>query len=188
MSETRYTPEQIIKMGQDLEDHPEPESDGKKRLLLFVVLPLLLVIGGSAGAYFSGFADPLLKMLGTEESVAAGAAEGNVAQSTQGSTGTEDFYDLPDILVNLKIAGSKKSFLKVVMSLELVDQASVAAVERVLPRVIDQLQTYLRELRIEDLQGSAGMKRLRLELLSRVEADVGPNRVNDILFREVIIQ
>jgi len=95
---------------------------------------------------------------------------------------------LPDILVNLKIAGSKKSFLKVVMSLELVDQASVAAVERVLPRVIDQLQTYLRELRIEDLQGSAGMKRLRLELLSRVEADVGPNRVNDILFREVIIQ
>ncbi len=57
-----------------------------------------------------------------------------------------------------------------------------------LPRVVDSFQVYMRELRIEDLDGSAGMFRIKEELLSRVNAAVYPIEINDILFKEMLIQ
>ncbi|MFQ5467950.1 MAG: flagellar basal body-associated FliL family protein, partial [Kiloniellaceae bacterium] len=47
---------------------------------------------------------------------------------------------------------------------------------------------YLRELRIQDLQGSAGLQRLREELLLRVATAAYPAQVRDVLFREMLIQ
>ena len=56
------------------------------------------------------------------------------------------------------------------------------------PRIIDHFQVYLRELRVEDLRGSAGIYRLREELLARVNAAVKPTKVENVLFREVLVQ
>ena len=47
---------------------------------------------------------------------------------------------------------------------------------------------YLRELRLEDLQGAAGVYRLREELLVRVNQAVRPAKVNDVLFKDMLIQ
>jgi flagellar protein FliL len=58
----------------------------------------------------------------------------------------------------------------------------------VLPRIIDNFQVYLRELRVEDLKGSGGMYRLREELLLRVNAAVAPAKINDVLFKEMLVQ
>ena len=55
-------------------------------------------------------------------------------------------------------------------------------------KIIDNFQTYLRELRIEDLRGSAGMYRLREELFVRVNAAAAPVKVKDVLFREMLVQ
>jgi flagellar protein FliL len=57
-----------------------------------------------------------------------------------------------------------------------------------LPRVIDTLITYMRELRPDDLRGSAGLVRLREELLARIKVSAAPARVNDVLFREILVQ
>lgn len=172
------------------------EGGGKKRLILFVVLPLLLVIGGAAGAYFSGLADPLLAMLGGEEPAPveemAEGAEGGEADMGPGAggapVGSAIFYDLPEMLVNLNTAGRKRNFLKMRVSLELANEADITTIEMVLPRIVDNFQVYLRELRMEDLQGAAGMYRLREELLNRVNSAVRPARVNDVLFKEMIVQ
>ena len=64
----------------------------------------------------------------------------------------------------------------------------MASVEKVLPRVIDQFQTYLRELRVRDLRGSAGIYRLQMELLARVNQAAYPVEVQDVLFQEILIQ
>ena len=64
----------------------------------------------------------------------------------------------------------------------------VSAVEAVMPRVIDQFQTYLRELRIQDLRGSKGVYRLQMELLNRVNAAAYPIEIKDVLFQEILIQ
>lgn len=149
---------------------------GPKQIVLFIILPLLILGGVGAGLYFGGFIGG-----GAEE---AQAEEHVMAEDT--STGI--FYDIPDIIVNLNSAGRKPRFLKISVSLELAKQEDVAKIETILPRVLDHFQTYLRELREEDLRGSSGIYRLRLELLARVNAALYPDQVRDILFREILVQ
>lgn len=152
-----------------------------KKKIIFIVLPLLLIVGVAAGAYFSGVADPLLRLLKSDHK-----AEG--ARPKDGAVQPAVFYDLPEILVNLNSPGRRQNFLKIRISLELQSPLDVSKVEAVMPRIIDNFQVYLRELRIEDLQGSAGMLRLREELLARVNNAVKPTKINDVLFKEMLVQ
>ncbi len=81
------------------------------------------------------------------------------------------FLDLPEVLVNLSNAGGDRTqYLKVKIVLELPDAALHAADPAAMPRVMDAFQTYLRELRPTDLDGSAGLYRLKEELTRRVNA------------------
>jgi len=57
-----------------------------------------------------------------------------------------------------------------------------------LPRIIDNFQVYLRELRVGDLKGSAGIYRLREELLTRVNSAIAPSKVKGVLFKEMLVQ
>lgn len=193
---------------QDFEGD-EPEFDGgggggKKKILLMVVLPILLVLGGAAAAYFTGLADPLVAMITGEkapEETAAAPADGAApaeehakpaegaapAASVEGGVGAV-FYEMPEMLVNINTAGRTRNFLKIKVSLELASEADIARIDNVLPRIVDNFQVYLRELRLEDLQGAAGMYRLREELLNRVNAAVRPSQVKDVLFKDMIVQ
>ena len=99
------------------------------------------------------------------------------------------FVDLPDVLVNLSNPGSDRTqYLKVKIVLELADQTMIQQVQPIMPRVIDTFQTYLRELRASDLDGSAGLYRLKEELTRRVNIALAPSRVNAVLFKEMVIQ
>lgn len=155
---------------------------GKKKILL-IAIPLVLILGGAAGAYFTGLLDPLL---GVEDTATSG--EGGDGADSGEPAGPVAFTDLPEILVNLNTTGRKSSFLKIRVSLELPNALDVPQVEAVQDRVVDAFQVYLRELRVEDLKGSAGMYRLREELLARVNAAVAPVKVNDVLFKEMLVQ
>jgi flagellar FliL protein len=99
------------------------------------------------------------------------------------------FVDLPDVLVNLANAGTDRTqYLKVKIVLEVPDQAVVTQIQPLMPRVMDAFQTYLRELRPTDLDGSAGLYRLKEELTRRVNASVSPNHITAVLFKEIIVQ
>jgi flagellar FliL protein len=165
----------------DMEAMPERQGGRFKNMkkLILVVVPILLVIGAAAGAYFSGLLDPLLHSTKSEK---------KVEEEKPKEIHAAVFYDLPEILVNLNTSGRKQNFLKIRISLELESPLDVPKIEGVMPRIIDNFQVYLRELRIEDLQGSAGMLRLREELLTRVNNAVKPAKVNDVLFKEMLVQ
>ena len=172
----------------DLEGDEEGSSGGgKKKLILLIVLPLLLVIGGTTGAYFAGLLDPVIAMVVGEEATAEGEGGGE-EEGAGGVPQSAVFYDLPELLVNLNTGGRKSSFLKIRVALELQKQEDVPSMEAVMPRIIDNFQVYLRELRIEDLKGSVGVYRLKEELLTRVNAAVAPAKVNDVLFKEMLVQ
>lgn len=99
------------------------------------------------------------------------------------------FVDLPDVLVNLANAGGDSTrYLKVKVTLEVPDQALAQQIQPLMPRVMDAFQTYLRELRPTDLDGSAGLFRLKEELTRRVNTAVAPSRINAVLFKEIVIQ
>ena len=188
LNEPRETAEKMIAMASG-EEEIEDDEGGGKRLFIMIGLPLPLIIGGGAGAFFSGLADPLLNMLGGDEPVVEEVAEpAEPAAPSRAPVGTAIFYDLPEMLVNLNTAGQRRNFLKILISLELASEGDITTVEAVLPRIVDNFQVYLRELRMEDLQGVGGMARLRKELLDRVNSAVSPTQINDVLFKEMIVQ
>jgi flagellar FliL protein len=100
------------------------------------------------------------------------------------------FLDMPDVLVNLSSTGGsdRTQYLKVKVVLELPDQEMSEQIQPVMPRIMDTFQTYLRELRPTDLDGSAGLYRLKEELTRRVDAAIAPNKINAVLFKEIVIQ
>ena len=98
------------------------------------------------------------------------------------------YYDLEEFIVNLNVGGKRPSFLKMTVSLELAGELQIPEVEAKLPRIRDSFQVYLRELRADDLQGSAGIYRLREELLLRINKVIYPVKVHDILFKEILVQ
>ena len=154
---------------------------GSKRLIILGLLAVLLMVGTAAGLYFSGIASTLLGKgeQKTETKVEAPPPPPKVAV----------FYDdLPDMLVNLNTGNRKSSFLKLHVSLQIEAEDDKAKIKLVQARIVDTFQTYLRELRLEDLKGSAGLYRLREELLMRVNAAVAPVKVDDVLFTEMLVQ
>lgn len=157
----------------------EPEKkSGKKKLLLMIALPIVLLVAAGAGIYFSGLADSFLK---GEDHEAKSDAPAPPKPAV--------FLELPEILVNLNSAGTRRTnFLKISISLEVESPADVVKLQTLMPRIVDGFQVYLRELRVEDLKGSAGMYRLREDLLRRINEAARPVKVNDVLFKEMLIQ
>jgi flagellar protein FliL len=193
----------------------EGESKKSKLPLIIIGVVLLLLIGGGAGAYFMGLLDPLLGKKPAEtcttdehgkevctpaegEHAAAegghGAGEGELV-CAKDSHGKEvcaapgaQFLKIPNMTVNLNSEDGTPRFLRLAVQLEFKNAEDMAAVEKLMPRVIDQFQTYLRELRVKDLRGSAGIYRLQMELLSRVNQAAYPVEVQGVLFQEILIQ
>ncbi len=155
----------------ELEAVPKKKGLSGKKLVLFIVLPLLLIGGGGAGAYFMGLLDPILGIEHAEEGEEDGeksAKEEHPDDEILEEGLPSVFHELPPMLVNLNQGGKRNSYLKISIKLELASEQDVTTVTTIQPRIIDRFQVYLRELRIEDLEGSAGMQRLREELLNRV--------------------
>lgn len=173
-------------MAEELKDPDEEPSEedlaaglkkkkfSGKQLVLFVILPLLGVSAVGAGVYFMFFAHAAEKA----------AAEKKVADEKKSVL----FFDLPEFLVNLNTGGHKANYLKIKISLEVDREATMAQLKEMQPRIIDNFQVYLRELRIEDLNGAAGMFRLKEELLQRVNTSIAPAQVKDVLFKEMLVQ
>lgn len=146
---------------------------GKLRFAVIGLAFIVILGGGAAGAYFSGLFDGLIEV----EEEAQLYQPVNVV-----------FYDLPEMIVNLVSNTKKPAYLKIHLSLELDEDADLVTLERLLPRVVDQFQVFLRELRVDDLNGSAGIYRIKEELLRRVTIAVYPVEIRDVLFKEMLIQ
>jgi flagellar protein FliL len=147
-----------------------------KKMLMIAVPALLLVLGGGgAGAYFF-----LLK--------GDPAAEHAQAEELPLTPPEVAFSDIEKLTVNIQGADATPAYLQLSVSLELENEEQKAAMESLLPRVKDQFQAYLRELRLEDLKGSAGVLRIKEELLRRVNVAAAPYKVRDVLLKEMLVQ
>src|SRR5262245_25569409 len=140
------------------------------KMILIVAGAVAVIGGGGAGAYFMFFGHKEAK---PEIAVVKPPA----------------FFDVPEVLVNLSnTTGDRTQYLKVKIVLELPDSTMQPQVQNTLPRVMDAFQTYLRELRPSDLEGSAGLYRLKEELTRRVNVAIAPGRINAVLFKEIVVQ
>ena len=138
---------------------------------------LLLLLGGGAYFFFFSGSDDKPTQLAAGAPAPLPVTPPNVT-----------FYDVPDILVNIQGADSAPAYLKLSVSLELDGPEEKAGLQVLMPRIVDQFQGYLRELRMDDLKGSAGIVRLKEELLRRINASAAPYRVRDVLLKQMIVQ
>ncbi len=190
---------------EDGEDGEEGEGKkGGKKKLLMIIVPILLLIGGGAGAYFTGMLDSLLGAPAPIEGEEGEHAEGDgdkekskdkkKGEKKKGKDGEYEeaaesaFLAIPTIMVNLNTEDGTPRYLRLTVQLEMEEIGDKDAVQLIIPRVIDQFQTYLRELRVRDLRGSAGIYRLQMELLWRVNQATAPIEIKDVLFQEILIQ
>lgn len=163
--------------GEALDATEEGKKPDRKKLILLIALPIVVLIAASIGIYFSGLLDSFLKKDAGEVQHAAPPPKPAV------------FLDLPEILVNLNSSANRRTnFLKINVSLEVESPADVLKLQMLMPRIVDSFQVYLRELRVEDLRGSAGMYRLREDLLRRINEAASPVKISDVLFKEMLIQ
>ena len=144
-----------------------------KLKLIIMAVGLLAVLGGGAATWFFFFRH------GDDEHHAEAAPPPKPPA----------FVEVPDMMVNLAGApGERVQYLKLKIVLELKEEKQIEAIKPAMPRVVDLFQVYLRELRPSDLNGSAGLFRLKEELTRRVNTVVSPSQVNAVLFKEIVVQ
>lgn len=157
--------------GEETEgEQQEGVKKKKSSVLMFAIIGLLIVIV-AGGGYF------LLTAGNKKEEEVAQAP---VIQSV--------FFEMPEIIVSLSGNSSNIRYLKLVISVELTSEQDQQVVEKLLPKITDEYQTYLRQLRLEDLRGSVGTYRLKEALLLRINQVVQPVEVKDVLLKEMLIQ
>lgn len=150
-----------------------PAAGPKSKLkLIIAVVGFFAIVGGGAATWFFFF-----KHHGEEAHAEAAPPKPPL------------FIEVPDMLVNLVgLPGDRVQYLKVKVVLEVREEKQIEAIKPTMPRVTDIFQTYLREMRPTDINGSAGLFRLKEELTRRVNAAVSPSQVNAVLFKEIVVQ
>jgi len=188
------------------------EAPKKKKLpLLFIIAPVALLVlgGGGAGAFFMLQPKPAAAEgeHGAEEKDGHGAEKkdekkGGHGAAKEGEGGEADpalgkiaegpdgvtFYTLPDMVVNIQSPDGKPTFLKLTLTLEMHDAELATTLQGQMPRMQDMFQGFLRELRPDDIAGSAGTYQLRAEILRRVNLIAAPSKVDAVLIEEMLVQ
>ena len=158
-------------------------SGRSKKKMLLIALPLAIGVAG-AGGWFSGV---IPRLLGHEE-------HGHVEASAHGSQSNTPashapvFMELPDIVANLNAGARRTSFVKLKAKLELAKPEDQALIQAAMPRILDLFQTYLREMRPEEMRGTASTYRLKEELAARTNIAAHPVKVLNVLFTEMLVQ
>src|ERR1700692_3228630 len=151
------------------EQSAPPKRKLPLKLIIIAVAGLVVLAGGGSGAY--------LMLAGGKEGAAAAPGK------------PPAFVEVPEVLVNLSTVGADRTqYLKVKIVLEIPDAALSPQIESTMPRVMDAFPNYLRELRPTDLDGSAGLYRLKEELTRRVNTAIAPSRITAVLFKEIVVQ
>ena len=156
-------------------EQPEPEKSGGRRKLILLAVPVAL-LGVSAGLWFSGVLPRLLGMQHAET-------------PTEQATPPKPIYvDLPELIANLNSNPQRPNYVKLTARLEVQKQEDVERVKAAMPRLQDLFLTYMREMRPQELRGSAGTYRLREELIARANLAAAPARITDVLFTQMLVQ
>ncbi|MFZ4122403.1 MAG: flagellar basal body-associated FliL family protein [Caulobacterales bacterium] len=192
--------------GAEGAEAPKKKLAGKK-LVLFVILPAILVLGAGGGAAALLLSGPKAQAdahgeeaktkdkkekakKGGKDKGGHGGAAGEEGEGAIVITEGEGVYfvALPEMLVNIASTDGQPALLKLQLTLEAADEDVLHALEPELPRIQDQFQSFLRELRTDDMAGSGGAHRVRAELMRRVNLVIAPARINAVLIEEMLIQ
>ena len=151
-----------------------PKKKSKKGLLIGVVLALLLGGGGFFAVY-------------------SGLILGPATETAEADVPAEEVVDLPpvafveiDPLVISLGNGVSSRHLRFRASLEVEPQYQ-EDVTKLVPRVLDVLNSYLRAVEMRDIEDPSALLMLRAQMLRRIQLVTGEGRVRDLLIMEFVL-
>jgi flagellar protein FliL len=151
------------------------KPSGGKRKLILLAAPVLLVVL-AAGLWFTGILPGLLGMQHKE------------AAAEHATPAAPIFVDLPELITNLNGNPQRPNYVKMTVRLEVAKPDDVERIKTAMPRLQDLFLTYIREMRPQELRGSAGTYRLREELIARANLAAAPVHITDVLFTQMLVQ
>lgn len=159
----------------------EVEEEPKKASKLPLIIALVVALAGGGGAFFAIYSGMIL------------GGDAPAATAEQGAEEAREPFTAPDIafipLDSMVISLGRASdgrHLRFTANLE-VPSNQESNVSKVLPRIVDVLNGYLRALRMEDLEDPAALVRIRAQMLRRIQVVTGPDAVNDLLIVEFVL-
>lgn len=155
----------------------EPEDDPPKKSKMPIIIGLVLALAGGGGGFYAAFSGMILGSDANEEK----PEEDEIA-----TKGPEVAYVAIDPLVISIRGNANASHLKFRAHLE-VSPDSSEDVEKLLPRVVDVLNSYLRAVEPGDLEDPSSLTKLRAQMLRRVQVVTGLGKVRDLLIMEFVL-
>jgi len=151
------------------------------KIIIIGVIAIVVLVGSAAAIFLT----PL-----------KGKIFGESREKTEERTTEENLLNimevtylaLPDVLINLKATNSRSATLKASFVIELVNGKDKEVIDHMKPLIIDQFQTYLRELEVRDTEGAVGIERVREELKKRISNLIAPLQIRQVLIKEFLIQ
>ena len=157
------------------------DSKGKSRKLSNIMLLFLVSVG--AGVGFFSVQKGVLEAIRFSDDHIEEQEQGMVAVPVD--TSEIVFIEIDPIMISLASSGDIR-YLRFRAQLE-VDEEYKSDVTKLLPRIVDVLNGYLRALEVQDFQSPTALIRLRGQMLHRVQIVVGRNRVRDLLIMDFIL-
>ena len=155
------------------QETPETPKSSKLPMIIGLVLAIL----GGAGGFFATSNGLILAPESQYEEVTETEEPENFKDI--------DFVPMEPLTITLP-RSSRYQHLLFRAELEVVSKYK-AEVEKVLPRVIDVFNGYLRALEVSDIEAPEALTRLRSQMLRRAQIVAGPGRINDLLVMEFVL-
>lgn len=156
-----------------------PQAPGKSRKLRYV-LWLFLALAGAGGGFYAVYAG-LIPPPGGDSHTGSPSSEPGSRTTAPDDTA---FVAIDPVMISL--ADGSGEHLRFRAQLEVAPD-QVGEVTRIMPRIVDVLNSYLRALENRDLRDPMALTRLRGQMLRRIGIVAGPDRVRDLLIMEFVL-
>ncbi len=159
-------------------DDAAPEGDPPKKSKMPLVIGVVLALLGAGGGFYATWSGMILGSGGESH---AQDAEKEIKDPFADIA----FVEIDPMVISID-ARPERRLLRFRAQLE-VPKSYQEDVTKLLPRVVDVLNSYLRALEVTDLEDQAALTRLRAQMLRRVQIVTGQGRVNDFLIMEFVL-
>lgn len=170
----------------------EPAKKSNKLVIISTILILLL--SGVGAAWFFGLLNFSNQQKSSEEQKKA-EQEKLKAKNREDLINSKSpqiippekitYFKFPDMTVNLK---GKNNFVKLSFTIELLQKEDEKTITTYLPRIIDQLQLFLRDLKYADFNGGGAIVKLKHAIELRINNVISPLKIYNVLIQELLIQ
>lgn len=155
------------------------EIQPAKKSKLPLIVGLVLALAGGGGGFFA-----------VKSGLIGGSADSGAAEDVPSDGHSETalpvaFVPLDPLVISLPDDGGR-THLRFSAQLE-VNPERALEVEAVKPRIVDVLNSYLRAVKIEELEDPTSLMKLRGQMLRRVQIVTGEGQVRDLLIMEFVL-